>query len=202
MVNISKIDKGTYGITFELGDKRKAGGSVWAKILSGVDKTKVGGYAFEGKFIRSGDIVKEGDIVITVSSVGSWKYPASKIVLYKINRGKVNEHVIGYFNTKAEKLEAVIEIDKLFKKLKPTAMKKIVSTKKEEVPKKKKIRKTREILVTTKEVKERQKKRTSRSQKLDAAKTAKKKYKKNEWYIWIKRPGSGDISGIDTKTKK
>ena len=55
--------------------------------------------------------------------------------------------------------------------------------------------------VTRKELEERQKKRTKRSQSMDSLKTAKRIFDEDEWWKWIKRPGSGDIRGIDTKTK-
>ena len=54
--------------------------------------------------------------------------------------------------------------------------------------------------VTTKQVRERQEKRTKRSKSMDSKKTAKKIYGVSEYRKWIKRPGSGDIRGVDTKT--
>jgi len=116
--SLEKIDKGVYEIKFSLGDRRKATSSLWAKVVTDVDESKKGGYAFDGSFIRSGDIVHEGDLILMVVGTGSWKYPGQDIHLYKIEHGKCKELYRGGWETKGDKLRAILSIKKLVKKAK------------------------------------------------------------------------------------
>ena len=194
MVYIENIDDRKYGIYsiihFKLGDRRKSGGSIWAKRIYKVDRTQLGGYAFIGWFINDGDILEDNTFVVIVSSDGSWNHPSSRIDFYKVSGGKIKSYKIGSWNTKIEKQKAIEKIEKI---LEENKRKKIMKSSMKRTVKK--------DTVTKEEVKTRQKKRTQRSRKLDAAKSAKRVYKKGEYGKWIKRPGSGDISGIDTKKK-
>ncbi|WP_372824570.1 hypothetical protein [Pyrococcus kukulkanii] len=57
----------------------------WAKVITSIDPSKPGGYAFEGRWLREkGSIANTGDYIVGVFSVGSWKHPASEIRLYKV----------------------------------------------------------------------------------------------------------------------
>ena len=213
MVELEKIEKGKYGIKFDLGDRRKAGGSLWAKVISNVDREKPGGYAFEGKFIRSGDIVKEKDVVVVVREYGSWKYPGSKMELYKIRGGKAVKTEIGSWNTKADKLRAIITVAKKIKSAKKVVKKSeekegyvktskpIKATKSvKKVSTKPKVMKR--IKVSKSDIIARQQKRTSRARKLDSHKTAKQIVEPDEYYKWLKHPNRFDILSVDTAVQR
>ena len=104
---------GKVGIRYNLGDTRKATSKCFAKVVTRVDTSKQNGYAFEGKFIRNGDIVDVGSYIILVRGVGSWKYPCSEISLYKVHQDCAEELGIWDWNTRADKVRAILEIAKI-----------------------------------------------------------------------------------------
>lgn len=66
----------------------------WAKIVTGVDKTKTNGYAFAGNFCREGrDVeVEPGTIFLTFGETGSAKYHAPEVFVSRVTtEGKLEE---------------------------------------------------------------------------------------------------------------
>ena len=74
-----------------IGDKRKAKTSAWAKVVTSVDVSAKGGYAFEGQFLpytRETD-VPNGSWVVVSRADGSWRHPHNTIYLIHVRDGKM-----------------------------------------------------------------------------------------------------------------
>lgn len=58
----------------------------WAKIVTGVDRSKTNGYAFEGKFLRRGLLaeVPVGSIILIYDVVGTWKHHKPEVDVYQV----------------------------------------------------------------------------------------------------------------------
>lgn len=73
-IKLEKVRDGEYKIKFDRGDTSKLPGKAWGRVITGVDPSKKGGYALQGKrWIHSGNLVKEGDIV-AYNVAGSGKF--------------------------------------------------------------------------------------------------------------------------------
>ena len=74
-----------------IGDKRKARTSAWAKVVTSVDVSAKGGYAFEGQFLpytRETD-VPNGAWVVVSRADGSWGHPHNTIYLIHVRNGRM-----------------------------------------------------------------------------------------------------------------
>ena len=74
-----------------IGDKRKAKTSAWAKVVTSVDVSAKGGYAFEGQFLpysREVD-VPNGAWVVVSRADGSWRHPHNTIYLIHVHNGEM-----------------------------------------------------------------------------------------------------------------
>ena len=133
--------------------------------------------------------------------------------LYKIRCGKAVKTEIGSWNTKADKLRAIITVAK-----KINSAKKVVKKSKEKegyVKTSKPVKATKSlkkvstkpkamkrIKVSNSDIIARQQKRTSRARKLDSHKTAKQIVEPDEYHKWLKHPNRYDILGVDTAVQK
>lgn len=57
-----------------IGDPRK--GKQWTRRITGVDKSKTNGYAFQGEFLSEGEVeLPVGAVLLQVGALGSYKHP-------------------------------------------------------------------------------------------------------------------------------
>jgi len=68
----------------QTGDPRK--GKSWAKIVTGIDKTKEMGFSIIGSWLKTGQYeLEEGTVIISVGIEGSWKNGFLVANIYVVN---------------------------------------------------------------------------------------------------------------------
>ena len=77
--------------SINIGDRRKAKTSAWAKLVTHVDVEQRGGYAFEGEFLpytREVDVPNGAWLVVSRAD-GSWRHPHNTIYLIHVRNGRL-----------------------------------------------------------------------------------------------------------------
>ncbi|ADC64720.1 hypothetical protein Ferp_0547 [Ferroglobus placidus DSM 10642] len=85
-----KIEGGFRVQSINLGDRRKATSSVFAKIVEDIDMSKANGYAFIGNFLNTHKEMDlpNGTLLLVVRGEGSWNHPRSQAYLIQIKNSK------------------------------------------------------------------------------------------------------------------
>lgn len=130
-IRLRRVRDGVYKVKFDRGDTSAVPGKLWARVLTGVDPSKKGGYALQGKrWIHSGDKVRDGDIV-AYNRQGSGRY-GNQVDLYVSAILDGEARILSFCNwsDRDEKASMIEDLADILKSLRDgTAKEKIVDQK-------------------------------------------------------------------------